>query len=101
MRLFDAIHANSASPQTVRSVASASTNHMTKSTFTVWKYHPSYLLTVAFEYIATGGWSITVVGRRPPSAKLICEKYKSIGLACLLWLRGMQIKINNLYIYTA
>ena len=41
VRLFDAIHANSASPQTVRSVASASTNHMTKSTFTVWKYHPS------------------------------------------------------------
>ncbi len=44
---------------------------------------------------------MTVVGRRPPTAKLICEKYKSIGLDCLLWLRGMQIKINNLYIYTA
>ena len=76
MRLFDAIHANSASPQTVRSVASASTKLATKSTFTVWKYHPSHLLTVAFEYIATVGMSLTVVGRRPPSALLIYEKNK-------------------------
>ena len=69
VRLFDAIHANSASPQTVRSVASYD------EIFVYRLEVPSfYLLTVAFEYIATDGRSMTVVDRRPPSALLIYEK---------------------------
>ena len=31
------------------------------------------------------GRSMTVVGRRPPSATPVYKKYKLIGLACLLW----------------